>query len=86
MSVFKCPQRDVYRLEMNYLLYFTDKYRVKAFSTDCLLSNAQCERIGNYCICHCYPEYIMVNGSCLKGNIGRTFETGPYKRLSYCCL
>lgn len=46
--------------------------------TQCQLSNAQCERIDNYCtcICHYYPEFIMVIGSCLKSYICRTFETG----------
>lgn len=47
-------------------------------TTQCQLGNAQCERIDNYytCICHCYPEFIMVNIPCLKGYICRTFETG----------
>ncbi|XP_052678267.1 prion-like-(Q/N-rich) domain-bearing protein 25 [Crassostrea angulata] len=47
-----------------------DKYRVNVMNTtSCRLRNAQCERIGNYCICHRFREYIVVNGSCLKGNV-----------------
>lgn len=72
---------------MNYVFYLPDKYRVNVRdTTQCQLNNAQCERIDNYCICHCYHEFIMVNGSCLKGNICRIFETGPYRRVSYYCL
>lgn len=33
------------------------------------MDNAQCEKIDNNCICHCYPEFMTVNGPCLKGNI-----------------
>lgn len=64
--------------------YLTDEYRVMN-TTGCQLRNAQCERIGNYCICHCYPEHLMVNGSCLKGIICRTSKTGPYRKLSCSC-
>lgn len=57
-------------------------------TTQCQLGNAQCERIDNYytCICHCYPEFIMVNRPYLKGYICRTFETGSKRKLSYWCL
>uniref|UniRef100_K1QAQ5 Cyclin-G1 n=1 Tax=Magallana gigas TaxID=29159 RepID=K1QAQ5_MAGGI len=41
------------------------KYKVMD-TTDCRLNSAQCERIDNYCICHCYPGYSIINGSCLK--------------------
>lgn len=55
---------------MNYVFYLPDKYRVNVIdTTQCQLNNAQCERIDNYCICHCYHEFIMVNGSCLKDNL-----------------
>ncbi|XP_052678268.1 uncharacterized protein LOC128159243 [Crassostrea angulata] len=45
-----------------------DKYTVMN-TTDCQLNSAQCERIDNYCICHCYPGYSIINGSCLKENV-----------------
>lgn len=65
------------------VFYLSDKYRVNVLNTTgCRLRNAHCERIGNYCICHCNPEHIMVIGSCLKGIIFRTSKTGPYRKLS----
>lgn len=60
---------------MNYVFYLTDKYRVNVINTtQCQLSNAQCEKIDNKCICHCHHDFIMVNGSCLKGNICRNLK------------
>lgn len=50
----------------------TDKYKVMD-TTDCRLNSAQCERIDKYCICHCYPGYSIINGSCLKGKLCRTY-------------
>lgn len=51
-------------------IFLTDKYRVNVTNTtQCQIRNAQCERIDNYCICHCFPEFIMVNGYCLKGKV-----------------
>lgn len=38
-------------------------------TTDCPLNSAQCERIDKYCICHCYPGYSIINGSCLKDHV-----------------
>lgn len=65
------------------VFYLSDKYRVNVLNnTGCRLRNAHCERIGNYCICHCYPEHIMVVGSCLKGIVCRTSKTGSYRKLS----
>lgn len=65
------------------VFYLSDEYRVNVLNTTgCRLLNSHCERIGNYCICLCYNENIMVIGSCLKGIICRTSKTGPYRKLS----
>eukprot|EP00105_Crassostrea_gigas_P035960 XP_019920108.1 PREDICTED: tenascin [Crassostrea gigas] len=45
-----------------------DKYTVMD-TTDCPLNSAQCERIDKYCICHCFPGYSIINGSCLKDHV-----------------
>lgn len=45
-------------------------------TTSCRLRNAQCERIGNYCICHCFREYTVLNGSCLKGMLYKCILKG----------
>lgn len=65
------------------VFYLTDKYRVNVMNTtSCRLRNAQCERIGNYCICHRFREYIVVNGSCLKGMLYKCILKGSYRKLS----
>lgn len=51
----------------------TDKYRI-INTTDCSKSNAQCDRIDRYCVCHCHYGYIVVNGYCVKGKRCRTFK------------
>lgn len=53
----------------NVIFYLTGKYRIKMNTYNCRLDNAQCEKIDNNCICHCYPEFMTVNGPCLKGKI-----------------
>lgn len=75
---FKCSQRRCLKVIDELRINLTDKYRVMN-TTDCPLNSAQCERIDNYCICHCYPGYSIINGSCLKGKRCRTYVTGPYR-------
>lgn len=54
-----------------------DYYSVKSvwYGYHCSVTSAQCDRLrDNYCFCHCYHGYIMVNGNCLKGNIPFYYE------------
>lgn len=64
---------------INDIFDFTDKYVVMN-TTDCR-SNGKCNKIENYCICYCYPGYIIVNGTCLKGKIYKTFKNDQYRGL-----
>lgn len=58
----------------------TDKYRI-INTTDCSKSNAQCDRIDRYCVCHCHYGYIVVNGYCVKGKSCRAFKHDQLIRL-----
>lgn len=63
-------------------LNLADKYRI-INTTDCSWSNAQCDRIDNYCVCHCHSGYIVVNGYCVKGKRYRTFKHDQLLLLVY---
>lgn len=46
-----------------------DYYRVYN-SYPCSVTDAQCDILSDYyCVCHCYPGYVMMNGICLKENL-----------------
>lgn len=55
------------------MLNLIDKYRI-INTTDCRGSNAQCDKIDNYCVCHCDYGYIVANEYCVKGKSCRAFK------------
>lgn len=83
-SILNVQRNNVCMLFNNVIFNLTGKYRIKINTDDCRLDNAQCEKIDNNCICHCYQEYMTVNGPCLKGKICGQIKHDLYRRPSYC--
>lgn len=83
-SILNVQRNNVCMLFNNVIFNLTGKYRIKINTDDCRLDNAQCEKIDNNCICHCYPEYLTVNGPCFKGTICGQIKHDLYRRPSYC--
>lgn len=47
----------------------TDIYRV-GYRANCVDYNAQCDNLSdNYCVCQCYPGYVIGYRNCVKGYI-----------------
>lgn len=67
--------------------FFTDYYRVfnvwdSYTYNHCSVTGAQCDILLHYyCVCHCYPGYVMVNERCLKGKITSSHELKNIKLL-----
>lgn len=66
-------------------ILFTDYYRVynnwDRYTYHCSVTDAQCDLLDYHCVCHCYPGYVMVNGTCLKGQITISHEYKNIKLL-----
>lgn len=65
---FKWLQKRCMNFFILNMLNLIDKYRI-INTTDCRGSNAQCDKIDNYCVCHCDYGYIVANEYCVKGNL-----------------
>lgn len=55
----------------NKLIHSTGEYITwdNAFAYICIIKDAYCVRILNYCICQCKTGYIWNDGKCLEGKI-----------------
>lgn len=50
-------------------IHFSGEYIIWDDADACFVKDAHCDHINNYCVCHCFPGYLLVDEKCLKSKI-----------------
>lgn len=50
-------------------IHFSGEYIIWDDTDACFVQDAHCDHINNYCVCHCFPGYVLVDEKCLKSKI-----------------